>query len=105
MSQFKLIDIKTTLTMLEQSQAVLVDIRDAQSFSAGHAPGAVHLTNQTIADFMNRVEFEQPILVMCYHGVSSQGAAEYLANQGYEDVSSIEGGFSAWERASYPIEV
>jgi thiosulfate sulfurtransferase len=105
MSQFKLVDIKTALTKLEQNQAVMVDIRDAQSFSAGHAPNAIHLTNETITDFMNQVEFEQPILVMCYHGVSSQGAAEYLANQGYEDVSSVEGGFTAWERANYPSEV
>jgi thiosulfate sulfurtransferase len=105
MSQFKLISINDALTKIEHNQATLVDIRDPQAYASGHAPQAIHLTNESIVDFMNNVEFEQPILVMCYHGVSSQGAAEYLANQGYEDVYSIEGGFAAWERASFPIEV
>ena len=52
---------------------------------------------------MNDVEFEQPILVMCYHGISSQGAAQYLVNQGFEQVYSVDGGFEAWQRAELPI--
>ena len=54
--------------------------------------------------FMDEVEFEQAILVMCYHGISSQGAAQYLINQGYEQVYSVDGGFEAWQRAQLPIE-
>jgi thiosulfate sulfurtransferase len=52
---------------------------------------------------MDEVEFEQPILVMCYHGISSQGAAQYLVNQGFEQVYSVDGGFEAWHRAELPI--
>lgn len=105
MSQFKTIGVKEALDMLEQGNATLVDIRDDQTFARGHAPAAIHLTNDTITQFMDQVGFEHPVLVMCYHGVSSQGAAQYLVNQGYETVYSIDGGFSAWERASYPTEV
>lgn len=104
MSQFRTIGVKEALDMLEQQKAALVDIRDDQTYARGHAPGAIHLTNETIAQFMSDVPFEYPVLVMCYHGVSSQGAAQYLVNQGYETVYSIDGGFAAWDRASYPIE-
>ena len=61
------------------------------------------VTNDTIVAFMDEVEFEQPILVMCYHGISSQGAAQYLVNQGFEQVYSVDGGFEAWHRAELPI--
>lgn len=104
MSQFRIIGVKDALDMLEQHKATLVDIRDDQTYARGHAPSAIHLTNETISQFINDVPFDQPVLVMCYHGVSSQGAAQYLVNQGYEEVYSIEGGFSAWDRASYPVE-
>ncbi len=104
MSQFRIIGVKDALDMLEQQQAALVDIRDDQTYARGHAPSAIHLTNETIRQFINDVPFDKPVLVMCYHGVSSQGAAQYLVNQGYEEVYSIEGGFSAWDRASYPVE-
>ncbi|MCV6069119.1 sulfurtransferase, partial [Escherichia coli] len=38
-----------------------------------------------------------------YHGISSQGAAQYLVNQGFEQVYSVDGGFEAWQRAQLPI--
>lgn len=89
---------------LWQQHIMLVDIRDPQSFRAGHADGAFHLTNDTVNTFMDQTDFEQPILVMCYHGHSSQGAAQYLLNVGYETVYSINGGFEGWSRL-YPDTV
>ena len=53
---------------------------------------------------MNTVDFEQPVLVMCYHGHSSQGAAQYLINQGYDEVYSVDGGFEGWHKAGLPVE-
>ncbi len=81
--------------------AVMVDIRDPQSFRAGHATGAFHLTNETVNHFLQETDFDQPVMVMCYHGHSSQGAAQYLINIGFEAVFSINGGFAAWQKA-YP---
>ena len=62
----------------------------------GHIPQAVNLSNANIGQFMIEQEFEHPIIVVCYHGISSQGAANYLNEQGFEDVYSLDGGFEAW---------
>ncbi len=43
-------------------------------------------------------DFDTPVMVMCYHGNSSKGAAQYLLQQGYDVVYSIDGGFEAWQR-------
>ena len=104
MDQFQHIDVASAQVLLEQSNARLVDIRDPQSFTLAHAHLAFHLTNDSMVGFMDQVDFEQPILVMCYHGISSQGAAQYLVNQGFEQVYSVDGGFDAWQRASLPVE-
>jgi len=80
----------------------LTDIRDDQSFAAAHVEGAFHLTNFTMAQFSQEVEFETPVLVFCYHGHSSQGAAQYLVNQGYEEVYSVDGGFEMW-KVNFPF--
>ncbi|NOI31953.1 thiosulfate sulfurtransferase GlpE [Vibrio coralliilyticus] len=104
MDQFQHIDVAGAQALLEQGDARLVDIRDPQSFAVAHPEAAFHLTNDTITKFMDEVEFEQPVLVMCYHGISSQGAAQYLVNQGYEQVYSVDGGFEAWQRAQLPVE-
>jgi len=104
MDQFKHIDVDGAQRLLEQGDATMVDIRDPQSFAVAHAKDAFHLTNDTMVAFMDEMEFEQPVLVMCYHGVSSQGAAQYLVNQGFEQVYSVDGGFEAWQRAQLPTQ-
>lgn len=104
MEQIRLITPDTAYELWQQNGAVLVDIRDPQSFRAGHTDGAFHLTNDTVNIFMDQTDYEQPVMVMCYHGHSSQGAAQYLLNVGYETVYSINGGFEAWLR-NYPDTV
>ena len=104
MDQFECINVEQAHQKLQQSAAVLVDIRDLQSFAMGHTPGAFHLTNDTLGAFMRDNDFETPVLVMCYHGNSSKGAAQYLLQQGYDQVYSVDGGFDAWHR-HFPAEV
>jgi thiosulfate sulfurtransferase len=43
------------------------------------------------------------VVVVCYHGNSSQSAAAYLASQGFSDVYSLDGGFELWQ-TTYPEE-
>ena len=54
-----------------QNGAMLADIRDPQRFTYSHAKGAFHLTNQSFLQFEEQVDFDSPIIVSCYHGVSA----------------------------------
>ena len=40
---------------------------------------------------------DQAMVVVCYHGHSSQQAATWLAGQGFAHVYSLDGGFTDWE--------
>ncbi|MCG6202223.1 thiosulfate sulfurtransferase GlpE [Psychromonas antarctica] len=66
------------------------------SYNNDHIEGAFHLTNDTIEEFIKEVDLNTPVFVICYHGNSSKGAAQYLCNQGYLDVYSVEGGMANW---------
>jgi len=101
MKEFKHISVADTFTRLQQGEIVIADIRDEQSFSAAHIEGAFHLTNGTLLQFTQQHDFEQPVVVVCYHGNSSQGAAQYLVQQGFEEVYSMDGGFEGW-RHNFP---
>ncbi|WNN44618.1 MULTISPECIES: thiosulfate sulfurtransferase GlpE [Winslowiella] len=104
MEQFECISVQQAQQRLEQGAALLIDIRDPQSFAAAHASGAFHLTNDSLNTFMQQTDFSTPVLVMCYHGNSSKGAAQYLLTQGFDQAYSIDGGFDAW-RAAFPQQV
>jgi thiosulfate sulfurtransferase len=103
MDHFECINVEEAHQKLHQAMAVLVDIRDPQSFAMGHTPGAFHLTNDTLGAFMRDNDFDTAVMVMCYHGNSSKGAAQYLLQQGYDKVYSVDGGFDAWHR-HFPAE-
>ncbi|WP_333609025.1 thiosulfate sulfurtransferase GlpE [Arsukibacterium sp.] len=104
MSDFKRISVAQALTLIEQQQAVVADIRDEASFAAGHIAGAYHLNNSNLHPFMQQTELTVPVVVVCYHGNSSQGAAQYLAQQGFEQVFSMDGGMQSW-REQQPVVV
>lgn len=89
--------------LLRQQGAAVVDIRDPQSFATGHIKGAQHLDNHSLHDFIARADLDQPLIVTCYHGNSSQSAAAYLVGQGFSAVYSLDGGFELW-RATFPEE-
>ena len=74
----------------------IVDIRDGNSFAQGHIPGAINLNNNNIQQYVDEHEFETPLVVVCYVGNSSKGAAEIMAGAGFDTVYSLEGGMKQW---------
>jgi thiosulfate sulfurtransferase len=102
MTTFTRISLQQAAELLKQPSAFLADIRDAASFNAAHVDNAFHLTNDTLPELTQLVTKDQPVLVMCYHGNSSQGAANYLVSLGYQTVYSVDGGFEGW-RQVYPF--
>ncbi|MDX1805184.1 MAG: thiosulfate sulfurtransferase GlpE [Alcanivorax sp.] len=87
--------------LFDDNQALFVDIRDPASFAAGHLQGAVHLTQASVEQFLSATASGQPLVVYCYHGNSSQGAADWLGEQGYTDVVSLDGGYEVF-RQQFP---
>jgi len=82
--------------ILQSGSAILADIRDITSFNQSHACEAYHLTQDNLSDFLLNTDKNTQILVICYHGNSSQMTAAYLAGEGFTNVYSIIGGYEAW---------
>ncbi len=103
MSDFKRIAPEQAAELLGQG-AGLVDIRDPQSYEAGHIPSARRLDNDNLPQFLASADKSVPLIVCCYHGNSSQPAAAFLADTGFSEVYSLDGGFELW-RQQFPDQV
>jgi len=99
---FTCIPASTAKTMIDTGNTTIVDIRDPAAFAAGHIAGAISLNNSNVQEVIAQADFEQPLLVFCYHGHSSQGAADFLSQQGFSAVYSVDGGIEGW-RGVYPL--
>lgn len=95
-SGFKHIDAAGLNQMIADQCVVIVDIRDDASFAAGHIEGSIQLNNQSLHGFIESQEESDAIVVVCYHGHSSQPVAAFLIEQGFNDVYSLDGGYTGW---------
>ncbi len=85
---------------------ILVDVREDNEWSAGHAAGAVHMSKGTIErDVEKEVPDKSKTLVLyCGGGFRSALAADALGKMGYQNVISLDGGWRAWNQAGLPVE-
>lgn len=97
MATFQHLSAQRALPLLEQPNTQLVDIRDPASFAQGHIEGARRLDNSNVANFLAEADRSAPLIVCCYHGVSSQNAAQFFTEQGFAEVYSLDGGFEGWK--------
>jgi len=100
-STFVRISAADARALMDSRAHNVVDIRDPGAFAAGRISAARLLNNETLQAFIDEADTEQPCLVCCYHGHSSQQVAAFLAAQGFAEVYSIDGGFEQWRR-DYP---
>jgi len=99
---FQFMDPATLSEYLDNSDTtIVVDIRDPQSFAAGRIKGSRSLDNNNVQNFIADTDKNLPVVVCCYHGNSSQSAAQFLIEQGFTEVYSLNGGFEQW-KISYP---
>jgi thiosulfate sulfurtransferase len=90
------ISVQDALKRLQAKTADFVDVRDPKDYGSGHIPGAKHLGDQNIQEFIKTADKSRPLIVNCYRGNSSQGATAFLLDQGFKEVRSLKGGFEGW---------
>ncbi len=87
--------------------AVVVDVREAEEWGAGHIPGAKHVPKSY---FESRIEGTVPdrsqhVILYCQSGNRSAWAARTLLEDlGYAHVESMTGGFTLWKDRGYEVE-
>jgi thiosulfate sulfurtransferase len=96
-NSFKHMSVSDLQEVMANKSHVVVDIRDANSFANGRIAQSIHLTNDTLPDFIREADLDSPVVVCCYHGISSQQAAEFLISQDFTEVYSLDGGFTQWQ--------
>ena len=86
---------------------VLIDVREADEFAAGHLPGAVHMSRGLLEfKLSNSPELasrDLSIVLYCKTSGRAALAARALHEMGYLKVQSIAGGLAAWAAAGKPV--
>lgn len=90
---------------LANTGALLLDVRDAKDYEAGHI---IEARNIPAAEVASRAESlkkfkEKPVIVYCEGGFTSAGAARALRDSGFTKVVTLAGGLNSWRQENLPL--
>lgn len=77
----------------------LLDVREAEEWTAGHAPGAHHLPMMEVPGRLDEVPADADVVVVCRSGGRSGQVVAFLRDRGWENVRNLDGGMFAWQAA------
>ena len=96
---YRQISMDEAVTMMaEESGYIILDVRRADEFAAGHIPDAINVANESIGtnEIPELPDKNQLIMVYCRSGRRSKEAAEKLVKLGYTNIVEF-GGILDWK--------
>ncbi|HEX6256081.1 MAG TPA: rhodanese-like domain-containing protein [Euzebyales bacterium] len=78
--------------------AMLLDVRRADEWQAGHAPQALHVPLDALPQRIGEVPTDRRVVAVCRSGARSARATKFLRGQGVDAVN-LDGGMQAWARS------
>ena len=95
---YKQISTQAAITMMsEETNYIILDVRPAEEYAAGHIKDAINIPNETIGDeeISELPDKNQLIMVYCRSGNRSKQASQKLTNLGYTNIVEF-GGINTW---------
>ena len=83
---------------------VILDVRTADEFSAGHIENAVNLDyySDSFIEELAQLDTEKTYLIYCGSGERSSDTLDIVEQLDFMEVYNLTGGMTAWEAAGYP---
>jgi rhodanese-related sulfurtransferase len=93
------------VTLINRSNAFVLDVRDDAEFASGHIADATHIPLANLEARIGELKKYQnkPILVNCQKGMRAAKACDILRKAEFTQVNNLQGGLSAWLEAKLPV--
>jgi rhodanese-related sulfurtransferase len=93
-----------TVTAAEvEPKAYLLDVREPEEWTAGHAPDAHHMPMMEVPVRMAEVPTDTEVVVVCRSGGRSGQVVSYLMGNGWDNVRNLDGGMQSWAAAGREV--
>ena len=88
---------------LASLDALVIDVRSAAEWAAGHLADAVHIPLGYLVDRIDSLPRSKTLVTQCQSGARSAIAASLLEQRGFDRILNLTGGFAQWRDAGFPI--
>ena len=99
------ISVMEATMLLNREDGVVLDVREAGEWSAGHIANARHIAMTQLGSRISELDKlkDKPIIVCCASGNRSSSACGTLRKAGFQKVYNLAGGIGAWTGAGLPV--
>jgi len=100
----EVVDVHTVASVKDRDDVYLLDVREPWEYEEAHIPGVTLLPMGEVADNLDQVPTDKQVIVTCRSGNRSGQVAQYLRENGFDNISNMSGGIVDWQAAGYPVE-
>lgn len=92
-------------TLLNREEALLLDLRPAQDYAAGHIINARNIPAEMLGKEAPTLHKHktQPLILYCGNGGECGKRGKILLQEGFEKLYSLKGGLQEWKHANLPL--
>ena len=91
---------------INREQAIVVDVREAENYAAGHLPESRSIPeariDERLGDLQKLKKF--PVILVCQAGTRSSEVRSRLEKEGFSEIYNLAGGINAWKAAGFPLK-
>lgn len=80
----------------KQTGAQFIDVRTPGEYKGNHIKGFKNIPLQQLANKTGELTKDQEVVVICQSGMRSSQAAKLLKKAGFNNITNVKGGMSAW---------
>ena len=97
------IDVHTLASMLAENVShTVIDVREADEIAICKIAGSHSIPMQQVPQHLDTLPREQPLIILCHHGMRSAMVADFLRKNGFPNALNLAGGISAWAQQIDP---
>lgn len=101
----KAVTVHDATRMINKEDAVILDIRSAKDFKAGHILSAINIPAADIDKRIDDIEEHKskPVIVVCNLGQTAGAVTKKLASLNFSNVVRLKGGITEWKAQNLPV--
>lgn len=105
-SKVKIVDNAQVISLINNEDAVVIDLRTIDEFKRGHIINSLEFIPMDIKNH-NLGKLDQhkdtPVVLVCATGLNARSSGEQLAKQGFTRVHVLKEGIAGWHSANLPL--
>ena len=102
--KYAVVDTHAAVSLMDDDELIILDVREEKERSSGFINNDINIPMSQVKNKMGSLDKSKNILVYCKSGTRSDQISGFLSKNEFQNVSSLKGGFNAWQKAELPIQ-